>query len=177
MGPSLSATIGEGERFCGVGGGEVKPNSRASSKFRVLSILRTLGSLRYFDRRRSCEDWCVEALEDGGLEGDGVGERNESLRRKEEKLLDREGGGELGGEIGETSRERVGENDTGASSGAHPIVFNTVEGLDCEGAGCAAKGVLSIDTALITIGLLRFMSDAASSSFTRGGSGSAVSKG
>jgi hypothetical protein len=44
--------MGEGERLLGVGGGDVKPRWRASSKLRS-SMLRTVGSLRYFDRRRS----------------------------------------------------------------------------------------------------------------------------
>jgi len=47
--------FGDGERLIGVGGGDEKPSSRASSKLRS-SILRTVGSLRYLDRRRS---WLV----------------------------------------------------------------------------------------------------------------------
>jgi hypothetical protein len=69
----------------------------------------------------------VEAVDEGGREGDGVSERNESLRRKEEKFVDREGGGELGGERGVISTDRVGENDTGAKSGAQPMGFGFVE--------------------------------------------------
>jgi hypothetical protein len=84
----------------------------------------------------------VEAVEEGGREGDGVGERNESLRRKEEKFVDREGGGELGGESGVISIDRVGENDTGANSGAQPMGFGFVEVLGrCDAIGCPDEAV------------------------------------
>lgn len=92
-----------------------------------------------------------------------MGERNESLRRREEKFVDREGGGELGGESGVISTDRVGENDTGANSGAQPIGFGFVEDFGWwDAIGCADEGALSLIVVFITIGLLRFISVAGS---------------
>jgi hypothetical protein len=114
----------------------------------------------------------VEAVEEGGLE-DGVGDRNESLRRKEEKFMDREGGGgEFRGESWVISTDRVGENETGANSGAHPMGFKPrVEGIECDAIGCEEDAFLSMFVVFMTIGLLRFISVAVSSAFTLGGSG------
>jgi hypothetical protein len=110
-----------------------------------------------------------------------VGERNESLRRKEEKLVDREGGGELGGESGVISTDRVGENDTGANSGAQPMGFGFVgfeEFEGCDAIGCPDEAVLSLIVVFITIGLLRFISVVGSrTGSTRGRSERAGSRG
>jgi hypothetical protein len=111
-----------------------------------------------------------------------VGERNESLRRKEEKLVDREGGGELGGESGVISTDRVGENDTGANSGAQPMGFGFVGFVEevegCDTIGCPDEAVLFLIVVFITIGLLRFISVVGSrSGRTRGRSERAGSGG
>jgi len=90
-------------------------------------------------------------------------------------VFDREGGGELGGESGVISTERVGENDKGAKSRAHPAGFTVVEGIECDAIECGDD--LSLVAGFITIGLLRFISVAVNSSFTLGGSGRADSCG
>ena len=90
-------------------------------------------------------------------------------------MFDRDGGGELGGESGAISTDRVGENDTGAKSGAHPAGFTVVDGMERDAIACGDD--LSLVAGFITIGLLRFISVAATSSFPRGGSGRADSGG
>ena len=84
-------------------------------------------------------------------------------------MFDRDGGGEPGGESGVISTDRVGENDTGAKSRAHPAGFTVVEGIECDAIECEVD--LSLVVGFITIGLLRFISVAVNSSFTCGGSG------
>ena len=135
MGDRFGSTLfGEGERLWGVGGGDAKPNSNASSNFRS-SMLRTVGSFRYFDRRRSWvpgELLCVvdtrpRQPEDRLSEATGAGVdatlRRDNFRRKVLTVSDRVGvEGERGGERGWISTDNVGVNEIGEKSGAQSIL-------------------------------------------------------
>lgn len=81
--------------------------------------------------------------------------RSESLRRKLIRFWDREGGGELGGERGVISTDKVGIKDTGVNSGAQSMRVAEERSLD------GIEGFQSIpfdDNAVSTsIGLLRPM--------------------
>ena len=116
---------GEGTRI-GVCGGEVNPISRASSNF-LSSRLKTVGSFKYFDLRRSCvarvEGAKLVLVGEGCVRGTEVVEeieRMENLRRKEKGRERVAGGdtGEIGGDRGWMGRERVGLNSMGERSGA-----------------------------------------------------------
>jgi len=118
----------------GVCGGEVNPIWRASSKF-LSKRDRTVGSLRYFERRRSWvargADAGLGVLEKWDWDWEVVVvllmERMENLRRKE-KGRESGVGGEAGGERGGMETLRMGLNWMGERSGAQGSDFTAAVG-------------------------------------------------
>jgi hypothetical protein len=85
--------------------------------------------------------------------------RNDSLRRIVARLRDREGGGEVGGDIAATediSTDNVGEKETGDKSGAQSI--RVIPGRSFDGTGV---GSIVVDE-VMGIARIRFISSVSS---------------